>query len=289
VIKSITGRTIVFSNPLANDYRKGDLFIVIEPIVSANRGPVDGFTLRGGTIDGNRRKNPHFVAWEVAWSVGLGGVDVLIEDVLFSDCWGDCLKSLAGGLVDSTVRRTSFVRGSTAGIHLTGARNLLIESSVFRDLARDAIIAGHTEGAVTWSARNRDITIRDVCFEDISDQARAALADTNFHWNQGVYVYDNQFCRVPAIWRGTASQEPLAEFHPHGVVEIVGNVAVDAGHSFVKVGSGVTTPLGLVFSENLLVNSSYDWSDAFEPTVEDNLELPSPAECSCASWLTSED
>ena len=284
IVLGIAGDTLTFTNPLSRRYRAGDLFITIEPIVQP-APQVDGFTLRGGTIDGNRRANPFFVAWEVAYSVNLrGGRNLLIEDVLFRDCWGDCVKA---GAQDSTVRRTIFDGGSTAAIHLSLASNLLVESSVFRNLNRDARMAGHSEGAVTWSARNRDITLQGVCIEDIpSDQAEGALASTNLYWNRGISVYDSRFCRVPAIWKGYLSAEPLPDFAPTGFVEIERNVAVVAGHSTVTVSPSVVSPVvGLVFSGNLLVGSTYDWSSTLAPQVQGNVSVPGPAPCSCDGWI----
>lgn len=284
-ISSVVGDVIHFSNGLLQDYQAGDSFLVIEPIVMSAPGGIDGFTLRGGIIDGNRRGNPHFVAWEVAPSLQFGGQGVVLEDVVFRDCWGDCIK--ANAATDSTVRRVRFVGGSTAAIHLTLVERLRIESSVFSALNQDAKLAEHSEGAVTWSSLNRGITIQDSCFEDIpSDQAMGALAHTNFQWNSEVYVYDNQFCRVPAIWTGHLSAEPRPGFDPTGIVEIVGNYAVDAGLTRVRVRSTLASSVfGVVFAQNVLVNAAWDFSEAHDPIVQGNVVLPAPAECSCDSWL----
>lgn len=178
-------RRVSLGAPLGRAYRAGDRVITIASLVRA-WVPVDGFSVEGLVFDGNHRGNDAYVAWQRGESLLLMGQRLAVRGCRFVDSWGDALKLFSANDVQITGNR--FEGGAGAGIHLSATTRVVIEGNHFSALGQRAREAGHSDGAVTFSAKNRGTRILANRFQDLHN---AAVATINLGWNGNVTIADN--------------------------------------------------------------------------------------------------
>lgn len=268
-VLAVEAGRVRFVGPLGRDYRPGDRLIRLFPLVRSG-GPSPGVEIRGLVFDGNLRGNGGYFAWQRSQSLMLSSHGVSVRGCQFRDSWGDALQ--LHSVVDGEVLGCRFEGGAGAGIHLSAVDGVRVEGNSFQGLNRQAELAGHSEGAITFSARNRRVVIRGNRFEDL---AESAVGSVNLAWNGDIEVSANQVRGARRFVWARLKGKPWAEFS--GRVVVRANRVEAAGETRVVSEEEAQPIPSFELEANRLCASRLEASGVAELLAEANLLLEAGA------------
>ncbi len=179
------------------------------------------FTIEGFTIDGNRsgqavtswKRNRHIQGYE----------GLVVRNNLFMELSSDGVDAFGG---DSIIEGNTFYGTDASAIHLSNDLvedgDVLITGNRFIETNQKAVLAGHSEGAITISVRNNHVRVINNLGQDID---RPLIG--SFHVQMSDWTIDNNVVlAVGGLFDGKENNngpEPLSD------VTVTNNRVFDSG------------------------------------------------------------
>ena len=260
-IVSIVGSTITFTSTLQRNYPAGSTVAVLDDMIKVSG---TDSRIEGLVIDGNRRNNEGWIAWQRGTGVVTVGSDIQVRNNLFVDCWSNCLKPFSTNNLEIT--GNVFDSVAAAVIHLSSTDSMLFENNrmLHTNYSPDV---GHSEATITWSALNQYMTVRGNC---IYDSGQGAFGSINLKHNKAITIEDNDVCSTEGFFDARYQEAPSTGFEDHERMIVRDNVAVDVKRSRIT-NWAETIPLdNFVFEDNVIVNGYMEFSGLDGASIRDN-------------------